>query len=329
MHDLINIVRCPVSGGNLSWASDGSLIAKTGASYNVRNGIANLLPPEDAALGDGEVSKDVLNFYETHGWRQDKDGLFGESKSFNDLRPQSVEFTNRCIDRIGEKFSEGGEYLLDAGCGPLLYDHVLRYGDRFQKRVCLDLSFQGLQAAKQKLNTQGLYVQGTLTRLPLKTESMDAITCNHVIYQIPSEFQREAFLELWRVLKPGGIAVIVYVWPNAPFGRFAAKAAKYIFGMRGPYEPTPTGSEPSHVELPHNALPESWFRSQAWPFDYEIETFRVVSQSFMKNYISNDWRGRAFLNALFALQRIAPVFCGKYGDMPAIIFQKPGSAEEL
>lgn len=34
--------------------------------------------------------------------------------------------------------------------------------------------------------------------------------CYHVIYQLPPELQAKAFSEIWRVLKPGGVAVVVY-----------------------------------------------------------------------------------------------------------------------
>ena len=106
--------------------------------------------------------------------------------------------------------------MLDVGSGPIPYKELLRYSDKFEKRVCVDLSVNGLWGAKQNLGDRGIYLQGDITKLPLKTGSMDAISCNHVIYQIQPEHQIAAWLELWRVLKPGGVAVVVVEVVSCP-----------------------------------------------------------------------------------------------------------------
>jgi SAM-dependent methyltransferase len=205
--DLTDFVRCPSTGRSLHWTPDNRLAADTGPSYLFRDGIACLLPQTSGGVTSNDASENVRDFYENAGWTEDDTGLFGDTKVFVDTRSQSIAFTNRCIARVGRHFRKGGRYLLDAGSGPIPYDALLRYGDHFQQRVCVDLSVQGLRAARRKLGEHGVYLQGDLTNLSLKTASMDAVTCNHVIYQIPQEQQAAAFLELWRVLKPGGVAV--------------------------------------------------------------------------------------------------------------------------
>ena len=151
---------------------------------------------------------------------------------------------------------------------------------------------------------------------------MDAITCNHVIYQIPGEHQAAAWLELWRVLKPGGTAVVVYIASNPRLSWQLERAAKLLFGdLYGKRDPTQWGDE-----LPHNVMPLSWFEGRKWPFTYKLDSFRPVTQGFMRDRVPNDWRGHAFLNVLYAIQSISPQFVGKNGSVPAFIIRKPKNA---
>ena len=319
--ELAQILRCPSTGKDLHRTPDGQLATEDGHTYTVMDGIVGLLP----RVGNGEaaaVNDGVREFYETKGWVADDTGVFAETKAFSDTRTFSEAFTDRCIRRLGRHFKRGGKYLLDVGSGPIPYTELLRYGDKFEKRVCVDLSVKGLWAAKQKLGDRGIYLQGDMTKLPIKSNSMDAITCNHVIYQIQPEHQIAAWLELWRVLKPGGVAVVVYFSPSPKLTWRLEKAAKLLFGDLAAKAP----ASQLDGELPHHVMPMSWFEEQSWPFTYELDSFRPIGQSFMKNRLPNDWRGKAFLDVLFAIQAMAPKFCGKYGTVPAFVIRKPETA---
>jgi hypothetical protein len=48
----------------------------------------------------------------------------------------------------------------------------------------------------------------------------------------------------------------------------------------------------------------------------------VIGNTFMRSYVSDDWIGKLFLEGVFALQQIAPSYCGRYGQMPAILLRK-------
>ena len=51
-------------------------------------------------------------------------------------------------------------------------------------------------------------VQGTVTQLPFRDASVDVVTSFDVLYCLDDDSERQAIREMWRVLKPGGIALV-------------------------------------------------------------------------------------------------------------------------
>jgi len=117
-----------------------------------------------------------------------------------------VTFANRTGLREGDL---AGKTVLDGGCGMGRYLRVAA-ADGARLAVGLDLS-QAVEAAREL--TEGLeavaIVRGDLLRPPLAEGSFDHIYSIGVLDHTPDP--RAAFLELARLLKPGGrIAVWVY-----------------------------------------------------------------------------------------------------------------------
>jgi len=309
---LTELCRCPTSGGALSWTAEG-LRSDAGRLYPVREGVASFL----SELKDEQAA--TQTFYDSFGWAPDEDGALGDTKAFVDMRAAPRAYANACMRRLGERyFSGGGKYILDAGSGPLIDDEVVRFGDSFERFICTDLSARALEGARKKLGDRGIYLQSDITNLPIADNVVDAITCNHVIYQLPLDLQAAAIRELWRVLKPGGVAVVIAWWSDAKLPWRLERIAR-LLPMRGPGEPE---SDQPLPELPHNTRPRSWFESEAWPFEYKYDIYRTVPELFTRTYIPDDWRGRLFLSALQTMQTVASGYCGKHGHMPAIVFRK-------
>ena len=313
MHLPLEILRCPRTGTALQLDGAHLVTAGSALSYPVIDDVAHF-------LDDQSRPSETRSFYEQEGWKRTSDGVFGDTRAFVDTREVPLSFSRKCIRRLGTHFQHGGRFLLDAGSGPIAHDEYLEWGAGFERRVCVDLSAGALQVARSKLGERGVYLQADLTSLPIQTGSVDAVTCNHVIYQIPADQQADVFKELWRVLKPGGVAVIVYWWRDTPLQWRLERLARIFAGRASSHEsdkPSDVAGAPSH--FPHSL---QWFETQDWPFRYEIEPFRVIGNPFMRTYVSDDWRGRLFLEAIFALQQIAPSYCGRYGQMPAIVLRK-------
>jgi SAM-dependent methyltransferase len=311
--DLLEVLRCPYSRQRLRRAAAHALVTEDGSrSFPVDDGVVRFLPTE--------AQDDVREFYETGGWSKDSSGQFADTRVFLDTRSVALDFTRRCMARLNKHFQRGGEYLLDAGSGPIAHDELLAYGSRFERRICLDLSVPALKLAEAKLGDRGIYLQGDVTSIPIATGSVDAATCNHVIYQLPAATQKQAFLELWRVLKPGGTAVVVYWWPHAPLSWRIERVTRALTGKQP--IPQEDGDADDGPRPRHEPQSLAWFEAQGWPFRYAFEPFRIVSNAFMKHYVSDDWRGRLFLNALFGLQVLAPNYCGRTGIIPVILIYK-------
>lgn len=317
---LTALCRCPRTGEALSWTAEGHLASAAGHTYTVRDGVASFL-----AELQGEQAA-AQNFYDSFGWAPDAEGALGDTKTFVDTRPVSRAYARACMRRLGERyFSGGGKYILDAGSGPLIDEEVFAFGDRFERVICTDLSARALNAARDKLGNRGIYLKCDITNMPIEDGVVDAITCNHVIYQLPMNMQAQAFRELYRVLKPGGVAVVIYWWSDANLPWRMERIARML-PMRGPGEPQTDGPLP---ELPHNTRPRSWFESKDWPFSYKYDIYRTVPELFTRTYIPDDWRGALFLNGLQLMQRIAPGYCGRHGHMPVIVFKKPKDGGDL
>lgn len=314
----IDILRCPRTLGSLKLDGAQLTSADGSASYPLIGGIARFLTEQP----NGSDASATRTFYEGEGWERDSEGVFGDTKSFVDTREVPISFSRKCLRRLNKHFERGGRYLLDAGSGPIAHDELLEFGSRFERRVCVDLSAGALAVAREKVGDRGVFLQADLTNLPIQSNTIDAVTCNHVIYQVPAEQQASVFNELWRVLKPGGVAVIIYWWRDTPLQWRLERLARF-FSKEDYNEvsaPTSKSATPNHF-----VQSLRWFETQPWPFRYEIEPFRVVGNTFMRHYVSDDWRGRLFLAGVFALQRIAPSYCGRYGQMPVIVLRKDGS----
>lgn len=320
MDDLAEILRCPSTHTPLVRDPvTGRLESASGAAYDMVDDIGYFLEP----AVPNTASARTRNFYEEAGWSVDSSGLYQDTKRFVDTRTTSLRFTRACMTRLRKYFTRGGRYLLDAGSGPIAHDELLQYGDKFEKRICVDLSAAALREARRKLGPRGIYLQGDLTNLPIQSDIVDAAMSYHVIYQLQPDRQAAAFREIWRVLKPGGIAVIVYWWPETKLAWRVERLARLMFGQI----PQSNSEEQSAgTDTPdHNPLSLGWFTAQNWPFRYSFDTYRVVGNSFLRNSIPDNWRGAAFLEGLMAFQKLAPSYCGKYGLMPAIVVHKARS----
>lgn len=138
--------------------------------------------------------------------------------------------------------------VLDAGCGTGELSAWLRARADV---VSVDLSAASLTVARGR--PEGLrVVQGDLTRLPVRSGSVDAVVSNVVLPHLPDDMVARTLVELHTALRPGGTLVFtVFNWD----------------GMRGFRSfPTARGRFPSGVYYRAYTAPELQAVMDASPF---------------------------------------------------------------
>ena len=282
-------------------------------AYPVEGGIIILLESlaivlnKDAADGNREdclrkEKQDVRDFYDQIGWHKGEGGQFVDALKFEDLRPVSKDYIHKCHLRVNRHLKPSGKYLVDAASGPVQYPEYLSYSSGYDFRICVDISFVALKEARRKLGDRGIYLLADVTNLPLQDNLADAVVSLHTVYHVPKNEQGQAFREIYRVLKPGSSAVVVYSWKGHSFfmdvmflphrisRRFKALIRSTLRQERS--LPANKSSGPSGPKLYSHAYDYKWFVRQKSGFEFDILVWRSVSVPFLKTYIHNKLFGK-------------------------------------
>ena len=70
------------------------------------------------------TKQQVREFYDQIGWSQVGDGLYQNAR-YEDLRPVSRDYIHMCHLRVKRYLEPYGEFLLDAGSGPVQWPEYL------------------------------------------------------------------------------------------------------------------------------------------------------------------------------------------------------------
>ena len=81
-----------------------------------------------------EIKQKIGRFYNEVGWQMEANGLY-QNAEYEDLRSVSADYIARAHARVGEHLAPTGEYLLDAGSGPVQYEAYLKYSEGYKRRV--------------------------------------------------------------------------------------------------------------------------------------------------------------------------------------------------
>jgi len=100
--------------------------------------------------------------------------------------------------------------VLDVGCG----DGARTLANLPAGSVGLDVSRRGLELAAETVPEARL-IQAGMRDIPLRADSVDAITAYHAVFHVPRADHPEVYREFARVLRPGGRLLM-----TLPGGRF-------------------------------------------------------------------------------------------------------------
>ena len=166
------------------------------------------------------TKQQVREFYDQIGWSQIGEGLYQNAR-YEDLRPVSRDYIHKCHLRVNRYLEPKGNFMLDAGSGPVQWPEYLTYSEGYRFRVCADISITALREARKRLGESGLVVVADIANLPFKPEAFDGVVSMHTIHHLPLSEHKRAYLELNRVLKTGRSAAVVNGWHNPLLMRMA------------------------------------------------------------------------------------------------------------
>ena len=198
-------------------------------------------------------------FYDQRGWQREASGRFVDTALFgtkedgpirialNELRARRIL---NALERAGSRLN-----VIELGCGgtPALF--LAPVSEHFT--LC-DFSSTALAEAARALRAAGIphaSVEADMCSIPLPDGAFDAVYCAHALYHIADEQAQEAALrEIMRLLRPGGVAVLVVanpyplLFPVRLMRRLAARApviGNLLRELRGtpllPYNPMSLG----------------------------------------------------------------------------------------
>ncbi len=278
----------------------------------------------------------VRAFYDQVGWQEVSEGVYQNAK-YEDLRPVSREYIEKCHLRVKRHLPPEGKYLLDAGSGPIQYPAYLTYSEGYRYRVCADISIVALQEARKRIGERGLFVVADVANLPFKDEAFDGVVSLHTIHHLPRQEHPKAYGELYRTLKPGGSGVAVNGWGWARLSRWvnlpirvrktARKGVRTLVRiLKRRQSPKKAGRAAAQAELKvayADKYDYRWLLTHiGTEIPLEIRVWRSVNTSALRFYIHPWLGGRGVLRALFWLEERFPHFFGKHGAYPLVIFRK-------
>lgn len=285
------------------------------------------------------IQEEVSRFYDQVGWQQEDNGLY-QNAQYEDLRPVSAEYIARAHARVSQHLAPNGDYLLDAGSGPVQYQAYLAYSAGYHKRVCMDLSFVALKEARKRLGEHGFYVVGDIAHLPFRQEAFDGIVALHTIHHLPMETKPACYLGLYECLKPGRNMVTVDGWSghglrhimrwmiriSEKLKRGKAKPAVVTDQSLSSASSTKTQGPAGTFILKNDA---NWFKhAMKGQFPFKIYPWRSVSVHWLRSVIPDNAKGKRWLDRLYRLETRFPRFFGENGQYPLIVISKPAQNDQ-
>lgn len=275
-------------------------------------------------MTENKVKQEVRQFYDQVGWVQVSDGVYQNAR-YEDLRLVSREYIARCHHRVMRYIHFSGQYLLDAGSGPIQYPAYLEYSQNYHKRVCLDISITALQEARRRIGDKGMFVVSDIARLPFKSEAFDSVVSLHTIHHLPFEEHIRAYHEMHRVAKAGCPAVLVNGWDRPLL-------VKLLDGPRLYWRQLQTGRKDKKDKIARK-LEEGkgtfvrkynagWLKRElSKEMDVDIFVWRSLNVHSLRFYIREKLGGRWILKLIYALEELFPRFFGKYGAYPLVVIR--------
>jgi SAM-dependent methyltransferase len=344
------ILKCPITGSSLTEASS-DIIDKINATntqkVKIERGLVNesksvfypilrdviaLLPHYAIKLTDAvetttmQFDKDrVFRYYNDIKYEKyENTVLYSDSNKWIDYRDVSKAYLSNSFSRAKKYLDYAGKYYLDIASGPIGFVEYIELSERFDTRICIDISLEALfQAVENFKGKDGIFICGDITNIPLQDGVCDAVLSQHTLYHIPKNEQATAVTEMYRVCKTGGKVAIIYNWFFYSWFMnivlFPVQVYRLIRHYLGKLY---VKFFPDKPRLYFFVYPPSWFKQFPFYDNLTIYSWRSVNKYFLDTYIHKGLGGATILKKLQDLEDKYPKFFGRVGDYPIIVIEK-------
>lgn len=125
-----------------------------------------------------------------------------------------------------------GHRVLDLGCGTGTLTVLAKQTQPEAEIIGVDADPDVLALARKKIARAGVRVtveQGSATQLPYPDQTFDRVISSLVVHHLNSEAKRQAFMEVERVLRPGGeFHILDFGWPRSRYAHFIRPFARHL-----------------------------------------------------------------------------------------------------
>jgi ubiquinone/menaquinone biosynthesis C-methylase UbiE len=125
--------------------------------------------------------------------------------------------------------------FVDVACGAGGFLSALHENVTGLNSLGIDLSEPYLAEARRRLGDKARFAVGNAEGLPLADASLDAVSCVYLLHELPRAARARVVAELGRVVKPGGLVVIVdsiQFGDHEPYDRLIRR---FPLGFHEPY----------------------------------------------------------------------------------------------
>ncbi len=285
-------------------------------------------------MADSSRTNEVKDFYNQVGWQRISDELY-QNAIYEDLRPVSREYIERCHLRVYRHITREGKYLLDAGSGPVQWPAYLTYSEGYQYRVCMDISLVALQEARHRLGDKGFYVVGDISRMPFKNGVFGSTVSMHTLHHLSSDEQKRGYDEMFRTLAVKGSMVVVngasssrlmqkWLWLIKVMERLGVKTSVEAKTAK-PSTPNPVNENDTNKEARGTYTRKNsiaWIGTELKDYNPELLPWRSVSVRFLRALIHPWLAGKYWLRLLFWREEQDPHWYAENGQYPMIVIEK-------
>jgi ubiquinone/menaquinone biosynthesis C-methylase UbiE/uncharacterized protein YbaR (Trm112 family) len=212
--ELESLLSCPICKGQLQNVSGSFTCEKCRATFRREDSIPVFIDPSIYENGSQYNQAHQRGTFWDMGW---KSRLQGDHRHLLKMGPDQLkQFLLEWKENYEDdnpRFIEAGpskvrnKVVLDIGCGAFLSSALFAYfGANY---IGLDISHAAAAlslSSIHKLSGKGITIQADAEALPFRDDSIEFVYSDGVLHHTPH--MMKAFQEVYRVLKPGGEAVI-------------------------------------------------------------------------------------------------------------------------